>query len=154
MNRPINKEKALEKMMRFCAYQERSRWEIEQKIRPLGINRADTEWVLAQLENERFFDDARFAAQYVRGKFNGQKWGRLKIRLGLKQKGVDAGTAEEALSQLDDEQYRETLEGLLLKKKESLPADEEPFQQKAKLFRFATSKGFEPTWVEVALKKI
>ena len=151
----IGREKGLEKLMRFCAYQERTQWEVRQKIKSLGLSGKDADWIEDYLIEEKFFDDQRFAQAYVRGKFNQQKWGKIKIKLGLKQKGVASDIAETSLAtNIDEEQYAQTLLGLLEKKLASLDANEEYLSKKAKLIRFAIGRGFEPSLIEKCAQQV
>ncbi|MDE5544376.1 MAG: RecX family transcriptional regulator [Bacteroidales bacterium] len=98
------------KLMRYCAYQERSESEVRLKLRTLGAPAALGESVLKKLREENFVNEERFARAYVRGKFRINAWGRLKIRNGLRAKGVDEKLISRALSEeIDEKQYQEAM---------------------------------------------
>ena len=86
--KPWDEEDALEKLRKYCAWQERCRSEAWTKLLQLGCPRAEVQRLLGVLEYEGFLDEARFARAYARGKFSQKGWGRVKIRAALRGKGV------------------------------------------------------------------
>lgn len=140
-----------QKIARFCAYRERSEDEVVQKMKQLGATETEVRYHLVLLKNEKFIDNSRFAYAFVRGKFNNNKWGRLKIRAALQQKGIDKNVIADALQQIDEREYRATLKKILDKKQATIKA-ETPAKARASLLRFAYSKGFEPAVIASVLK--
>ncbi|MDE6493636.1 MAG: RecX family transcriptional regulator [Bacteroidales bacterium] len=125
------------KMTRYCAYQERSKAEVRQKLRLLGADSGTAETVMHRLEEEGYIDEARFAGAYVRGKFRINGWGRLKIKNGLRAKGVDEKLIAEALrEELNEDLYLERLREIL----------------SAKGMQTALWRGFEPELVRAEVK--
>ena len=61
----------------------------------------------------------------------------------LRQKKIDNEHIQAALSQIDEGYYRTLLQEILIKKRSSLGNEESP-ANRAKLARFAISRGFEP----------
>ena len=53
--------------------------EIAQKLNKLGILGDDMEGYISHLIDNNFLNEKRFAESYVRGKFNNNSWGRIKI---------------------------------------------------------------------------
>ncbi len=105
------------KLMRYCAYQERAESEVRMKLRMLGAPAALGEAVLKQLREENFVNEERFARAYVRGKFRMNAWGRIKIRNGLRAKGVDENLISRALSEeIDEKQYQEAMRKVVAEK--------------------------------------
>ena len=49
---------------------------------------ADCETIIARLVKERFVDERRYAAAYVREKMSCSGWGRRRIEMGLRAKGI------------------------------------------------------------------
>lgn len=138
----------LAKAMKYCAYQERCTSEVEKKLRDWGANSQQIIQIQKQLEVERFVDNSRFARIYARSKFNGNKWGRAKIRMMLQQKGIEREAIDEALEQLPNEDYLETIRALIAKKK--VKAENE-YQRKQKIAAWLHGKGFEPDLIWKAL---
>ena len=63
----------------YCAYQERCRVEVIQKLKKLKIYGDSIEEYIAHLINNDFLNEKRFAESYVRGKFNNNNWGKIRI---------------------------------------------------------------------------
>ena len=144
--RYCSRQEALEKARRYCAYQDRSHREVWEKLKSLNQSPDTAEELMAVLVEEGFLDEERFARSYVRGKFKQNRWGCEKIRQGLKAKGVQPRLIEAALTEIDGETYRETLQRLLDQKLATL-RDESGLQQKNKLARYLIGKGYEQSLV-------
>lgn len=138
---PLPFDKLLERARHYCDYRERSEQELYKKMQDIGASESDTELILHQMRRERYVDNERFASAYTRGKFRQNKWGRIKIRQGLKLKGIDSTMAQRALAELDEESYRACLTSLIEAKK---PAKKSlTRKEKDKIMRYAYSKGYE-----------
>jgi regulatory protein len=114
------------------------------KLIQWGVYGDDLENILAELIEERFLDEERFARSFARGKFRIKQWGRLRIVGELKKRDISEYCIRAGLSEIDEEDYLETLRDLLRRKSESL--DEEgltPFERKQLLLRYGIRKGFE-----------
>lgn len=146
-----SKEKALEKILRFCAYQERCAAEVRRKLGSYGISENDISEIMNLLLSEGFVDDARFTEAFVRGKTNTKGWGVNKIRFALAAKGIDRDTIDHAMSGIDESQYYEKLKDILKSKK--IP-DSEPAVRRAKLARYGMAKGYQSGLVWKAIKEL
>ncbi len=138
----MTKEQALSKAMKLCSSREYAPFDIDQKLGGWGIPDDEKEWVIAQLRNEKFIDDFRMARSYANDKLRFNKWGKIKIKILLQQKGIDSQAIEEALANLDLEEYKKILEEELNKKRKSIK-DTDDYRIRAKLFNFGSGRGFE-----------
>ncbi len=138
----VSKEDALKKLQAYCAYQDRCHQEVRKKLLDLGIYGDDLEEIVADLIVDKFLDEERFARAFARGKFRHKKWGRLKIRQQLKQKQISAYCLKKGMEEIEEEDYQETLDSLLLKKRNLLKADS-VFEEKGKLAAYLINKGYE-----------
>ena len=84
----LDKKAALAKAEHYCAYQERSQYEIRNKLYEWGLWTTDVDEIISELILTNFLNEERFAKAYVSGKFNINKWGKIKIKQGLKLKKV------------------------------------------------------------------
>jgi len=150
---PLSRTEIYQKLMRYCAYQERSSFDVLQKMRQWDMSGEQAKETLEFLQEEGFVDDARYAAAYVRGKFNTNKWGRNKIREGLYAKKIARQIIESAMDELDDEDYVRQLQILLEKKNASLKEDD-PYKRKQKLALYAQAKGYVLDLIWKTLDKI
>lgn len=134
---------ALQKLERFCAYQDRCHQEVRFKLLDLGVYGDELEEIIAQLISDGFLNESRFARSYVRGKFRIKKWGRIRIRQELKRRNISEYCIREGMGEIEEAAYAETLQELLLQKA-SLLNEPDVFKKKQKLARYVISKGFEP----------
>ncbi len=137
------------KLMKYCAYQERSSFEARGKAYNLGANKQEIEALLKELIAEGFVNDQRFALAYAKGKANQKRWGFYKISEGLYAKGIQGELAKLALEQISEEQHLENLNHWLRYKVEREVYTKENMP---KLFRFLASKGFESHQISKLLK--
>jgi regulatory protein len=88
--------RARSRSLRLLALRDRSRREVELRLRKLGFDAevvADTvEW----LEGLGYLDDGRFAASYAEARLRAG-WGEARVRAELKRAGVDRVLVERAL---------------------------------------------------------
>ena len=61
----LTKEQALQKLKHYCTYQERSHYEVEQKLWDLGIKKADHDEIISKLIEEDYLNEERFAIQFA-----------------------------------------------------------------------------------------
>lgn len=142
-NQYVTKEQALQKLKHYCAYQERSHLEVREKLYSLGQRKQDVDIITAQLIEEGYLNEERFAIQFAGGKFRMKQWGRKKIEQGLKEKQVSAYCIKKALAQIDDEAYMDVLNKQALKKWQTLKGEKNIFIKKRKLQDYLLQKGFE-----------
>ena len=131
------------KLMKFCTYQDRCIKEITDKLFKLEVWREDHDVYINFLIDHQFLDDQRFAASFVRGKFRIKRWGKLKIKNHLQQKGIANSFIESAIrEQIDEEKYKFTAIQLLENKSNTLK-EKDPYKRKQKLLNHLLQKGFE-----------
>jgi regulatory protein len=153
METKIIPEWVLKKMYQYCAYQERSQFDVLEKLRTLPLEERVIEAVILYLRKENFINDERFAKTYARGKFYNNKWGRNKIRLGLKSKHIPDLLIEIGLGEIDGKEYEDVLCRIL--HKVDVAKNEKNLQRrKQKLYNYARSKGYESHLIWQAIDKI
>ncbi len=133
---------ALIKMQSWCAYQERAQQEARDKLYELGMWPEAVENIISKLIEDNFLNEERFAMQFARGKFNIKKWGRIKIRMELKQKRISEYCLKKAMQQIDETEYIKTLKKLI-EVKRKLINEKNAVKLKYKLMNYALSKGYE-----------
>lgn len=145
----------MSKLQRYCAYRERCRHEIRQKLSDLGYWGERADEIMNQLADERFWDEPRFAHVFASDKFRLKRWGRIKIRQGLKQKRVPNVFIEEALKEeINEDDYWKTLLYLTEKKRKTLPQVTNHLELKQKLMRFLLQKGYESNLIWKAIDEV
>jgi regulatory protein len=146
-------QEAKTKLTSYCAYQERTRQEVEKKLEKLGMEPEESEQIIEELIAEKYLDESRFAQSYAGGKFRIKKWGKIKIRVALQQQGVAEEAIEEGLKQIDPEDYWQTLYELAEKKLEQ-EKESDPLKRKQKLVRYLAGKGYESGMVWEVVNEI
>ncbi len=134
----------LQKARNFCAYQERSLYDVKQKLEQWKASEETIEEIISKLKEENFLDEERFAKVFAVGKLRNNKWGKNKIIHYLVQKKVPDLYIQIGLEEIDDEEYTNTLKVVLSSKK---VAAKDEFIKKNMLAKYAIQKGFQPELV-------
>ena len=144
-------DQVLDKMAKYCAYQERCVKEVTDKLNTFEVSQKDKDEILRYLIDNRFVDDERYAHAFVRGKINQSGWGLNKIRFHLVRKGIANEIIEEALQGTDKEAYRQRLIDILKTKAKTVKAEND-FEKKRKLAAYAMQRGFQASLVWEVIK--
>lgn len=156
--------KVLLKLERFCAYQERSQKQVEEKGRKLGLSQSQIDLAMVELIQSNFLNEERFALAYVKGKVNIKGWGKNKLILGLKRAGISQSLINKALQSVGTEKNEKALDIQIRKKLKSLFKNDDTvemiltgnekldFETRNKLVRFLLGKGFEYDEINRALR--
>ena len=150
MKREITEKEGYLKASYLCARGEQCSHDIREKLIKWGLEREKADLIIEKLEEEKFIDNARFAIAFCRDKSKFQGWGKAKIKYNLKLKRINSDDIENALAEIDESIFDEKLESILKSKYRTLK-NKEPQKQRASLYRFAISRGFDS---QSALKMI
>ena len=137
------------KIEHYCAYQERCHLEVTNKLNKLGVFGDELDEYVCYLIDENFLSETRFSEAYVRGKFNNNNWGKVKISRELKLKNISDWNISNALSQINIEDYNNKLRKLCLKLVEL--NDKSEFELKNKVVKNLSYKGWE---VDLVIKTL
>lgn len=137
----------------LCARSEQAPRDISEKLTKWGLSRTDANQVLQQLTEQGFINEERFAKAFVKDRFAFNGWGRIKIAYQLKLKGIPGDIIDEALTAIDEEQYRDRLIELLCNKWRTVKG-REPRAAWAAMMRFASSRGFETQVASECVKQV
>ncbi len=143
-------EYLLEKARNYCAYQERSIFDVRTKLFQWKATEETLEEIIRTLKAENYINEERFVKAYALGKFRHNKWGRNKIIHALKQKQIPDLFIQIGLSEIDNDEYINTLKTILFSKE--VKAKDE-YTRQNKLVQYATQKGFQPELIWKVLKK-
>ena len=147
-------DEARKKTERYCAYQDRCHQEVKRKLYDLGLYGDDVDQIMAQLIEQNFLDEERFARSYARGKFRMKGWGRQRITQELKQKQVSAYCIKKGLSEIEEAEYHQTLLELLRKRNERKGGELNDYHRRGMLIDFGLRKGYEMEHVLSAARSI
>lgn len=149
----LNKDQILDKLIRYCDYQERCRFDIYNKFNLLGVSDNDEKQkFLKKLEDSGYLNEERFVKAFIRGKYQIKKWGVKRIERELKFRKVKEELYIDLLEEIQDEAYQKQFEALATKKWEKIKG-KSIYERKGKLFRFLYNRGYQSEMISTFLKK-
>lgn len=152
MKKPISPKAALDRLESLCARSEQCTYDLRRKLTQWGIATDESNKIIESLAARHFVDDARFAASYVRDKYRFNYWGRAKIVAGLIAKRVDRQQIDNALDEIDPDEYA-LLAAAALKSKARSIKDVDTYEGRTRLFRAGIAKGYEASLVSKIIKE-
>ncbi|MDE5871015.1 MAG: RecX family transcriptional regulator [Muribaculaceae bacterium] len=144
-------DEMLIRMAGLCAASEQCSADVRCKIYRQGFSAEEAERMIRYLQQNSYLDEARYARAYAVDKVRFSGWGRLKIRLGLKGKGLGDSTVAQALMNIPDEDYGVALQKVLVSKARNL--DLSDVRDRQKLYRQMSSRGFESQLIVRAMRE-
>jgi regulatory protein len=138
------------KLETYCAYQERCQWEVRRKLYEKGIKGDQAEELISEMITADFLNEERFARSFARGKFRIRHWGKTRIIRELKIRQISARCIQFGLSEIDPEEYYDTLLTQAEKKWEKT-AEKDLFRKQYKVIHYLMAKGFEQDLVQEAV---
>jgi regulatory protein len=114
---PLTPDEILSKLEHFCAYRERCPKEVRAKMAELGARGEIADQIYTVLETDGFFNEARFAQAFAGGKFRINHWGRVRIRIELRMRGIAPNLIRDALATINENEYIQVLQQLLDQKR-------------------------------------
>ncbi len=151
--RDIQKKTFLNKLKKYCAYQERCHKDVEDKLKKLKVDEDMTNEIISELISENYLNEERFAIAYTRGKHRINKWGRNKIINELKHKNISTYLINKSLEEIIETEYLSMLKKLLEEKNKTINA-KNIFERKKKLFSYAYRKGYENELISDMIEEI
>ena len=150
----LTTEQALQKARQYCAYSERCHQDVKEKLYSLNLYSKQVNEIMASLIEDNFLNEERYAKSFAGGHFRQKKWGRQKIKYGLKQKNISTYCIKIALMEIDEDDYKKTMQKLFDEKLKLLKTEKNMFAKKAKLQSYLLQKGFESNLIYELLKDL
>lgn len=135
-------EETRQKLVNYCVYQDRCHAEVEQKMKEFVLIPEAKEEIILYLLRENYLNEERFTRSYIRGKFYIKHWGKTKIRMHLKQKGITEKLIIRCYDEIHDDDYRKTIQKLYENYESKLKGLKD-YQKKSKTVKYLLSRGFE-----------
>jgi regulatory protein len=153
MSRQLGIKEAKQRAGRLCAFRERSPNELLEKLLEWGIGEQDAENILAELIQEKFVDEQRFANAYCNDKFEFNSWGKQKIKSNIYSHKLSSSAIEIALDRIDSKKY-ESRCFELTKRKWEKTTDQDQNKRKQKTLAYLVSKGYEMDLIWKCINKL
>ena len=136
----------------FCAYQERCHLDVINKLNKLGVFGVLVDEYICYLIDENFLSETRYSEAYVRGKFNNNNWGRVKIISELKSRNISEWNINNALLQIDDSEYEKKLNKICEKQIQQISGTSSEVRNK--IIRRLAQKGWETELIIKSLNRL
>ena len=153
MKKELSAEEARLKAEAYCSLSEHCKSEVLGKLQQWGATEETWEAILNHLEKERYVDESRYATFFVRDKYRFNQWGRVKIAQVLRMKHIPSVCIDEAMEEIDEQEYLNILTSLLKKKVRSIKASND-YERNGKLVRFAAGHGYEIGDILLCMKRM
>lgn len=136
-------QQAYSKMAQLCSRSEQCSADIRRKILAYEIVDEIVDEMIEKLIAEKYIDDQRYVRAYVNDKFKINKWGKVKMRHYLRQKGLSDDVIQIGLDQINEEKYKMLLVKTMKAKAKSIKGKDK-FTKMGQVIRYAQNRGFEP----------
>ncbi len=146
-------EQAFHRLSSLCARAEYCAADLCAKMDRWGIDKREQAMLIRRLEDGNYINETRYCRLFARDKLRFNRWGRAKIRLAAAAKQLDKEALDDALTELDDEEYAAILRAELQRKSRTIKSGS-AYDRRAKLFRFALGKGFTAAEIADALSAL
>jgi regulatory protein len=140
----------LDAALHFLSYRPRSENEVRQRLRRRGFNVKVIDEVILKLSERRLIDDAAFSEYWRNNRLSFSPRSVRQIKLELRQKGVAAETADDAVKYLDDD--NSVYEAGLKKARRLSGLDYDDFRRR--LYDYLRRRGFNYENVKRAVARL
>lgn len=159
MKRELTTEQMCAKAMAYCSLAEHCAHEVRDKVLAWGGSGEQAELIIAYLEQEMYIDEARYARAYAHDKVTLQHWSKQKVQMMLHSKGIAGTYVQEALEQLNEDDYLSELGELITHKmaaieREAVKKGWDEESKQARLMRFLLGRGYRYREINEALKMV
>ncbi len=125
-----------------CTKKEISSSEAMKYAAKFDLKLVEKNQLINQLKKNKFIDHQRYARAFVNDRFKFYNWGKLKIKHHLIQKGIEERLIDQALNNINQEEYYNLIVHEAKKKQEAIGGLVD-FQLRQKLCKYLNQKGFE-----------
>lgn len=139
-------ESCLNNIRNYCNYQERTIFEVKEKIKTFQLEKGHEEKIVRQLIKEEYLNEERFAKTFAISKLRINKWGRKKIFYALSQKHIPEIFIQMGLAEINEDEYNNTIRELIKRKRKELK-EADNYKLNNKIASYLITKGFEPDTV-------
>lgn len=131
------------KAYRLLAVRARSEKELRDRLARAGFVEAIISAAIDDCKQKRYLDDAIFARQFIQSRLRNRPMGRERLKVELRQKGVDEATIAAALEESVTAQDLLALAEQLAEKQRKRLANVPPPKARQRLADFLRRRGFD-----------
>jgi regulatory protein len=144
---PGHPPSAYQQALRRLARRDHSEAELRRVLLARGHSEEETEEALARLRGQHYLDDATFAERFARSRLAYRGHGRIRIRQGLRQRGVGSKEVEAGLAAAFEEIPEDQVLDRLARRYWRQHTGVEPARRLPRLWGFLLRRGFTPAAV-------
>ena len=141
MKKECTEEQARYKAEAYCAAAERCVADVKAKLQQWGAPSESVDDIIRGLIKDNYICERRYVIVFAREKHSFNRWGTVRIAQALRMKQIPSHLIEEAIAELDREEYLSALSALLRKKMKEVKARND-YERNGKLIRFALGRGY------------
>ncbi len=146
---------AKQKALDYLAHKRRTEREVRRRLQQRDVPTAVVDDVIARLYELEYLDDETYAHDYARNRFSSKKYGPVRIRRELEERGVERHLAEAAVDDLFAEKDAEAAAWEHADKRWSrLESEDDPRRRRQKMYRYLRRRGFRSDTIRPILDEL
>ena len=139
----------------YLAYKPRTEQEVRRKLRKRDVSASVIEDVVARLYELEYLDDESYAHDYAHNRFSSKKYGPVRIRRELKERGIDRHLADQAVDDLFAEVDATAAAWTHAEKRwPRLEDEDDPRRRRQKMYRYLRRRGFQSDTIRPILDEL
>lgn len=149
----MTEQAAYNRLSALCSRTEYCLADLRRKMGAWLLPEGAGERVLQRLQQEGYVDEGRYARAFARDKFRQNRWGRQRVAMELRRRGIADELVAAALEEIPDQESDSALAQLLRQRLRSTKAkdDTELF---LKLLRYSVGRGYSLDEAHRCLKQL
>ena len=129
--------------LNYLAHKPRTEQEVRRRLQREDVAPPIVDNVLARMRELGYVDDAAYAEDYVRNRFQSKQYGPRRIQNELVKRGIDRTAAERAVDRFfADHDAMAAARSHAEKRWPKIARDDNPQRRKQKLYRYLVRRGF------------
>jgi regulatory protein len=139
----------------YLAYKPRTEEEVRRKLRREDVPSMVIDDVVARLYELEYLDDEAYAHDYAHNRFASKKYGPVRIRRELEERGVDRHVADAAVDDLFAEVNATAAAWSHAEKRwPRLAGEDDPRRRRQKMYRYLRRRGFSSDTIRPILDEL
>ena len=139
----------------YLAYKPRTEQEVRRKLRKQDMSSPVIDDVIARLYELEYLDDQAYAHDYAHNRFSSKKYGPVRIRRELEERGIDRHLAETAVDELFAEVDATAAAWTHAEKRwPRLEGEDDPCRRRQKMYRYLRRRGFTSDTIRPILDEL
>ncbi len=139
----------------YLAYKPRTEQEVRRKLQQRDVPPPIVDDVVARLYELEYLDDEAYAHDYAHNRFSSKKYGPVRIRRELEERGVDRHLAEAAVDKVFAEEDATAAAWTHAEKRwPRLEGEDDPRRRRQKMYRYLRRRGFKSGTIRPILDEL